>query len=687
MQNDDTEIARLRAQLAEKEAQVTALLDSSLDAVVGIDADSMVTVWNSRAEHIFGWTRREAMGQHMSALIVPPEHREGHASGMGRYIATREHRILNQRIEITAQRKSGEVFPIELTITPQETGGQLRFTAFIRDISARRANEQALEDARSMLERKVVERTLDLAESRAFLRTIIDSVADPIFVKDHLHCWVEGNRAFWDLLGGEEKAKGKTDYDLFPKEQADDFWAGDERVFKGERFDEEEFLQRPDGAILTIATKKVRVQFADGAPGIVGVIRDVTRQRALEEEVRQHRDNLQLLVAEQVGDLIAAKSRAEAANIAKSEFLANISHEIRTPMNSIVGLASLLNSSDTPPPKYKLFLQTLEASANSLLLLINDMLDMAKIESGTAEIDRVPFELCKLLDELRQVMASQAIRRKIAVATDCQLPKDEILLGDPRRLRQVLINIVGNAIKFTEHGGVTVTAMADPDDAFVRIEIMDTGIGIPADKLGTIFDKFIQSDSTISRKYGGTGLGLAITRNLVELMGGAIDVQSTLGVGSTFTLRLPLRTTERMTQTPAETGERRNIEPLPRALHVLLVEDTPPNVLVAGEMLHRLGATFDVAENGPLALERFAAKKYDVILMDIQMPGMDGWTVTEGIRRAEKAKAIATTPIIGLTAHAFARDRERCMAAGMNDFISKPYTIAELRRVLAAVTR
>lgn len=685
MQNDDTEIARLKAQLAAREAQVTALLDSSLDAVVVIDAQSTVTTWNGRAEQIFGWMAEEALGRPMSDMIVPPQHRAAHHAGMKRYLETGKHVLLNQRIEITALRKSGEEFPIELTITPQDVNGARNFTAFIRDISARRANEIALDEARGMLERKVVERTLDLAQSRSFLRTIIDHVADPIFVKDSQHRWVEGNIAFWDLLGGEARAKGKTDYDLFPKEQADDFWAGDERVFAGQLFDEEELLQRPDGENLTIATKKVRVHFADGTPGIVGVIRDVTKQRMMEEELRQHRDNLQALVAEQVGDLIAAKARAEAANVAKSEFLANISHEIRTPMNSIVGLASLLNSSDTPPPKYKLFLQTLEASANSLLVLINDMLDMAKIESGTAEIDRVPFELCKLLDELRQAMASQAMRRKIAVATDCQLPEGEILLGDPRRLRQVLINIVGNAIKFTEQGGVTVTATADPDDSFVRIEIMDTGIGIPADKLGTIFDKFIQSDSTISRKYGGTGLGLAITRNLVELMGGAIDVQSKLGEGSTFTLRLPLRTTERMVQAPAEIADSRKADPLPRALHVLLVEDTPPNVLVAGEMLHRLGASFDVAENGPLALERFAVKKYDAILMDIQMPGMDGWTVTEGIRRIEKAHGTQATPIIGLTAHAFARDREKCLAAGMNDFISKPYTIAELRRVLAAV--
>jgi PAS domain S-box-containing protein len=686
LQNDDTDIARLKAQLASSEALVTALLDSSLDAVVAIDADSIITTWNGRAEQVFGWTTAEALGRPMSEMIVPPQHRAGHDAGMKRYLATGQHAILNQRIEITALRKSGEEFPIELTITPQNINGNLRFTAFIRDISARKSNEQALDEARSMLERKVVERTLDLAESRAFLRTIIDHVADPIFVKDSQHRWVEGNLAFWALLGGEEKAKGKTDYDLFPKEQADDFWAGDERVFKGELFDEEELLQRADGETITIATKKVGVRFADGSPGIVGIIRDVTRQRALEEEVRQHRDNLQLLVAEQVGDLIAAKSRAEAANVAKSEFLANISHEIRTPMNSIVGLASLLNASDTPPPKYKLFLQTLEASANSLLVLINDMLDMAKIESGTAEIDRVPFDLCKLLDELRQAMASQAIRRKIVVATDCQLPKEEILLGDPRRLRQVLINIVGNAIKFTEHGGVTVTATEDPDDAFVRIEIMDTGIGIPDDKLGTIFDKFIQSDSSISRKYGGTGLGLAITRNLVELMGGAIAVQSKLGEGSTFTLRLPLRTPERAQYPAGDAIVAKSAEPLPRALHVLVVEDTPPNVLVAGEMLLRLGATYDVAENGPRGLERFAAKKYDAILMDIQMPGMDGWTVTEGIRRIEKVKGLHPTPIIGLTAHAFARDREKCLAAGMNDFVSKPYTIMELRRALAAVT-
>ncbi len=677
---DGQELEKLRAQVA-------ALLDSSLDAVVAINADSRITTWNRMAEAIFGWTAAEALGQNMSDMIVPHEHRVAHSHGMKRYLDTGQHAILNQRIEITALRKTGEVFPIELTITPQALNGHHSFTAFIRDITARRADETAINDAREMLERKVVERTLDLAQSRAFLRTIIDNVADPIFVKDSQHRWVEGNIAFWNLLGGEANARNKTDYDLFPKEQADQFWEGDDRVFAGEMFDEEEFLQRADGSILTIATKKVRAYFADGTPGIVGVIRDVTLQRALEEELRQHRDNLQLLVADQVGDLIAAKAKAEAANIAKSEFLANISHEIRTPMNSIVGLVSLLNSSDTPPPKYKLFLQTLEASANSLLVLINDMLDMAKIESGTAEIDRVPFDMPKALDALRQSLSAQAIRKKISLATDCRLPAGEILLGDPRRLQQVLINLVGNALKFTEQGGVTITAitaMTDPDDAFVRVEVTDTGIGIAQEKLGTIFEKFIQSDSSISRKYGGTGLGLAITRNLVELMGGAIDVQSRIGEGSTFILRLPLRTTERLAHLLPAAGAART-EPLPRVLDVLLVEDTPPNVLVAGEMMTRLGARYDVAENGNVALERFTTKKYDVILMDIQMPGMDGWTVTEGIRRLEKAQRLEPTHIVGLTAHAFARDRERCISAGMNDFVSKPYTIAELRRALAVV--
>ncbi|MDB5491361.1 MAG: multi-sensor hybrid histidine kinase, partial [Micavibrio sp.] len=350
-----------------------------------------------------------------------------------------------------------------------------------------------------------------LARSRIFLRTIIDAVADPIFVKDRQHRWVEGNKAFWELLGGEEKGLNKTDYDLFPREQADKFWAGDERVFAGEMFDEEEQLSKPDGTTIIIATKKVAFNLTDSEMGIVGVIRDITQLRNTEAELRRHRDRLQYLVAEQTSDLLLSRDKAEAANSAKTEFLANMSHEIRTPINAVIGLSSILGMSKPLTDKQRQYVDTLQTSANSLLSLIDELLDISKIEAQTIALEAVPFSLSALATETVSMLAVSAAQKGLHFDLDDLTDHDAVYRGDPTRLKQIIVNLVGNATKFTDKGSVRVTLRPeesdDPGKTSFSIIVEDTGIGIAPEKIATIFDKFVQADSSINRRYGGSGLG------------------------------------------------------------------------------------------------------------------------------------------------------------------------------------
>lgn len=384
--------------------------------------------------------------------------------------------------------------------------------------------------------------------------------------------------------------------------------------------------------------------------------------------------------------LESERHQAEHASIAKSEFLANMSHELRTPMNAIIGIINILNKDTELNQKQKEFINTLNISSQSLLQLINDLLDISKIEANEMELEKIDFNLAELIEEVRSLMHVRAQEKDIVL--NIKYPgKDQLdIKGDQIRLRQVILNLVSNAIKFTEDGFVNlIVRLDDEDESKFHIDVSDTGIGMTETQLANIFDKFVQADESVSRKYGGTGLGLSITRHLVQLMGGEIKAQSQYGMGSRFTVTLPLaKAAEKPCQAePAAPAILKDVlVPDGPRKRILLAEDYQGNIVVALTLLQSLGYDVIVVENGKEAINKLESDNFDLVLMDVQMPVMDGYTATKLIRNLEGDGEIAPIKIIGMTAHALAGDRQKCLDAGMDDYISKPFDPAHLEALL-----
>jgi signal transduction histidine kinase/DNA-binding response OmpR family regulator/CHASE1-domain containing sensor protein len=424
----------------------------------------------------------------------------------------------------------------------------------------------------------------------------------------------------------------------------------------------EETLIDPQGRPRVLDIKLVADRHGDHAGGGILLATDVTERKVLE------------------ADLEAARLRAEAASQAKSAFLANMSHEIRTPLNAVLGMTELVLASPLPEEQREL-LDTAYSSGRALLSLINEILDFSKVEAGRLEIEHLPFAPRALLDEALKPLLLEAEGKGLAVAWTVAGDVPEQLWGDPARLRQVLVNLVGNAIKFTPQGEVRIAAELGPGEApSLAFAVADTGIGIPAAMQAQIFEAFTQADASTTRRYGGTGLGLAISSRLVRAMGGELTVSSQAGQGSTF--RFSVRVGLSGAVAPTSPGAPAAIAATP-AESILVVEDHPSNQAVAVGLLKRLGHRVATVPDGLAALERLARESFDVILMDLQMPILDGLETTRRLRAREAAEGRPPTPVVALTASAQPRDRERCREAGMDDFIAKPVALADLAAVLA----
>ncbi|MBT9520142.1 MAG: response regulator [Dechloromonas sp.] len=510
-----------------------------------------------------------------------------------------------------------------------------------------------------------------------FLHTLIESVPVPIFYKDASGLYLGCNNAFEESLGKHrDDIIGKTVFDMAPPEIAQRYKEKDDELFNQPGTQTYDWLTVKNCKERNVIFHKATFRRIDGeVAGLIGAIMDVTELKQAHAELQAHRDNLEQLVAERTAQLLQTKEAAEAASLAKSTFLANMSHELRTPMNAILGMTGLaLRKAEDPALQNQL--GKIDFAAHHLLGVINDILDISKIEAEHMQLEQIDFRIGEILENLHNLIAQRALDKGLRLDIESSPEiSGQAFKGDPFRLGQILLNLSANAIKFTEQGTITVRihlSESGANDAVLRFEVSDSGIGIAPEDQQHLFNAFEQADGSMSRKYGGTGLGLAISKRLVKMMGGEIGVDSVPNVGSTFwfTVRLQkhmndARPVARQLRISSETTLRERYS----GTRVLLVEDEPINREVSMSLLEEAGLSVDLAEDGEVAVAMASQTQYALILMDMQMPRMNGVDATRAIRTLP---GYAQTPILAVTANAFEEDRQICLAAGMNDHIGKP---------------
>jgi len=637
-------------QLSQSESWMRALLTTTVDGVVTVDRDGTIHEFNPSAERIFGWRRAEIIGRNIVLLMADPERSQ--RDGLLHFLRTGDDSVLGRGSEVVAVRKDGSQLPIRRALGHAKLAERDLFVLFITDISERRAILKALRDSEQQF------------------RSLIGNLPGIAF-----RCASDDGHPVQFVSDGVELMAGYPATDFLPPTARRALQqliapADRERVAAAVRdsieqqlpYQVEYRLLRADGATRWVWEHGAVAPDADGAPRwIDGVIIDISERRAMEQELR------------------LAKEKAEQAAAARASFVANMSHEIRTPMNAILGFTDVLL--DTPlDADQRRHLGTVRKEGRSLLRLLNEVLDTAKLEKGAMELETADYSLLALIDELSSTFGSNARSKGLAIDIVYGDGLPPYLHGDELRMRQVLTNLLDNAIKFTAEGTVSLHARAD--DGWLHLLVRDTGIGIAPERLAAIFEPFTQADASMSRRYGGTGLGTTISKQLVALMGGSISADSIPDVGTTFHVRVPLVPARRA---PTRLRER-GAHPLP-PLHILAADDVPQNLELLSLLATKRGHTLQTAADGAQALALATSMRFDVILMDVQMPVMDGLDATRAIRAAEQAAGRAPVPVLAMTASVLDAHREASAASGMDGFASKPVDWDTLSHEIARVLK
>lgn len=627
------------SQAKQRGERLQTVVDSVLDGLIAIDEKGSITLFSHSSEKIFGYSAEEVMGRNVNILMPEPYH-SAHDQYLRNYLTTGTKRIIGIGREVQGLRKDGTVFPLDLSITELHSTEEQGFIGLVRDITERKYLDEQLRNSERM-KKAMLESSLDAiitidSDSRicefnqpasaifgyALYEVIGKSMADLIVPEQYREAHKRGIKRY--LNTGEEAVLGRR-FEITALRRS------------GEEF--------PIELAITPIHHREHTFFT-------AFIRDITETKQSEEALRRGRE------------------QAEHASLVKSQFLAMMSHEIRTPLNAILGTQELLADTALNDIQ-KSYLRMAQDAGVTLLTLINDILDLTKVETGKLELENIAFDSLQVINEVLQLVGVKAKEKNLRLISVIEPDISTWVRGDPWRLRQVLLNLLTNAVKFTPGGSVTLKLSQRPaevNDGALLFEVIDTGIGIAEEVQPRLFEVFIQADPSDTRKYGGSGLGLAISKRLVELWGGQMGLDSQPGVGSRFWFSYG-----RAVDAPQAGLNHDQVEDatLPSfAAHLLLVEDSPVNQAVLSTMLRSGGHKVDVADSGTAAIEAVRAACYDLVFMDVSMPDMSGIDATRAIRQL--GGAAAKLPIIAMTAHAVKGYREQCLQAGMNDYATKP---------------
>lgn len=638
----------------------STLIQTAFESIA-ISVDGIIVEAHEDFAQANGYELSELIGSHVTKFLVPQEHERAIKT-----LGSNEELIS----EFSALKKDKSTFAVEAHGRIIERDGLPVRVTVIRDITERKKSE------------------VELKESQKKYQALIETTSDLVWETDYqcryTYCSPQTER-LWGIK--PEKMIGRSIFDLIP---ANDNQAAIKSLlnlmaspgsFAGME------VTAYDGHGHQIFIETSGVPFFDESGNLLGfrgITRDVTERKKAEVELRRSRDELELRVQERTADLVKAKEEAEAAVEAKAAFLASMSHELRTPMNAVIGFSSLLLE-EPLSTEQKDYIERIRTSGETLLTLINDILDFSKMEKRRMKISLDPLSLRTLLEESMEMVAVEAEKKGLRLSLTIGYGTPDAIIGDNGRLRQILVNLISNAIKFTDAGAVSVSVFSqEVEEGKHRFSfaVQDTGIGIPSDKMAMLFLPFSRLDTTMSSRYDGSGLGLVISKSLVELMGGRIWVESELGRGSVFRFTIDCEIVpDPSRKTTAIAGPCNDVADIVEGhpLRILVAEDNPSNQKVMVEMLKKMGYRPDAVSDGKEVIDSLERRPYDVVFMDVRMPEMDGFRATEQIR---KRWPVNGPRIIATTAYALSGDREKCLGAGMDDYIAKPVQKGEIAAIL-----